>query len=37
MEETTCEIKVNIEMSAKERGYESVNWIQLAQSNSTVL
>jgi len=37
VEETTCETKVNIKMSSKERGYGSVNWIQLAQSNSTVL
>jgi len=37
VEETTCDTKVNIKMSAKEKGYDSVNWIQLAQSNSTVL
>lgn len=36
-EETTCETKVNIETSANERAYESVNWIQLAQYNSTVV
>jgi len=33
----TCDTKVNIKMSATERGYDIVNWIQLAQSNSTVL
>jgi hypothetical protein len=33
----TCETKVNIEMSANERGYESVNWIQLAQYNSSLV
>ena len=37
VEEATCETKINIKMSAKERGYESVNWIRLAQSNSIVL
>jgi hypothetical protein len=37
VEETTWKTKVNIKMGVNERGYESLNWIQLAQSSRTVL